>query len=387
MQKEYEGMEKIHEVLKIHKPSGLMDEDINPDDPMNPDDGNGGGGCGQCSDDDVCPAVKRRLKDIAREAIGEEEIKKAEQNIKTNVVKHAKTELNRKVKTMLEDVDSHLDEKILNTSRTIDSIKVNGKKIATPDKMVVHKDFDKIFTYLNNNIPVYLVGPTGVGKTHMAHQLAEVLKLKYYHTSQVTDEYQLLGFVDGMGNYQDTPFYQAFTKGGLFLFDELDASVPEALVKINMALANDSMAFPNGIKKKHKNFRVIAGGNTVGGADSMYTARSRPDGATMNRFTIVKMDYDPHMEKYIVTTDTAILFNTLRQYVNNQRTIEADFSTRAAMYFDTMRLTNIPLKDLVSEILLPFCDVGEFEDFGVGIDNKLVDDVAEAIKELKRAEA
>lgn len=72
----------------------------------------------------------------------------------------------------------------------------------------------------------------------ICQQVAEALGLDFYFTNAVTQEYKLTGFIDANGNYQETQFYKAFTKGGLFFLDEMDASIPETLIILNAAIAN-----------------------------------------------------------------------------------------------------------------------------------------------------
>lgn len=62
--------------------------------------------------------------------------------------------------------------------------------------------------------------------------------LDFYFTNAVSQEYKLTGFIDANGKYQETQFYKAFTQGGLFFLDEMDASIPEVLVILNAAIAN-----------------------------------------------------------------------------------------------------------------------------------------------------
>ena len=79
--------------------------------------------------------------------------------------------------------------------------------------------------------------------------------------------------------------------------DELDASIPEVLVILNNALANGCFPFPCGRVQAHKDFHCIAAGNTFGtGADDTYSGRSVIDGATLDRFGMVKVDYDKRIE-------------------------------------------------------------------------------------------
>ena len=51
------------------------------------------------------------------------------------------------------------------------------------------------------------------------------------------------GFIDAQGRIVNTEFRKAYEHGGLFLFDEIDASFPQAILAFNAALANDFMDF------------------------------------------------------------------------------------------------------------------------------------------------
>jgi MoxR-like ATPase len=102
-----------------------------------------------------------------------------------------------------------------------------------------------------------------------------------------------------MGKFHETEFYKAFTQGGLFMLDEMDASIPETLVVLNAAIANRYFNFPApiGYVEAHPNFRVIAAGNTYGtGADMNYVGRAQLDAASLNRFAMVKVDYSEAIE-------------------------------------------------------------------------------------------
>jgi MoxR-like ATPase len=98
-------------------------------------------------------------------------------------------------------------------------------------------------------------------KNVICKQVAEALKLEFYFSNAVTQEFRLTGFVDANGRYQDTQFFHAFTEGGIFFLDEMDASIPEVLVILNAAIANRYFDFPgHGRVQAHENFRVIAAG-------------------------------------------------------------------------------------------------------------------------------
>ena len=173
---------------------------------------------------------------------------------------------------------------------------------------VTHEEFETVLALTKSDIPVYLNGPAGTGKNVICKQVAEVLGLDFYFTNAVTQEYKLTGFIDANGNYQSTQFYEAFTKGGLFFLDEMDASIPEVLVILNAAIANRYFNFPTGKVTANPNFRVIAAGNTVGkGADNNYTGRYCLDGASLDRFAVVEINYSPKIENAISEGDEQLL--------------------------------------------------------------------------------
>jgi len=73
----------------------------------------------------------------------------------------------------------------------------------------------------------------------------------------------------------------------LFLFDEIDASLPNAVLAFNAALANGYADFPDGMVKRHPRFACIAAANTFGmGADRIYVGRNQLDGADAGPFRL-----------------------------------------------------------------------------------------------------
>lgn len=171
---------------------------------------------------------------------------------------------------------------------------------------VQHEAFDEVLDYVANNEPVMLVGPAGSGKNELCKQIAKALGLDFYFTNAVTQEYKITGFTDANGRYQETQFYKAFKNGGLFLLDEMDASIPEVLVILNAAISNGYFDFPApiGFVEAHPNFRVIAAGNTFGhGADYEYVGRNQLDGASLDRFGLVEIGYSKTIEDYCANGD------------------------------------------------------------------------------------
>lgn len=218
------------------------------------------------------------------------------------------------------------------------------------NKEVKHSKFDMIKACIENDIPVYLAGPAGSGKNYTLEQISWELGLEFYFTNSVQQEYKLTGFIDAGGVYHETEFYKAFKNGGIFFLDEMDASIPEVLVLLNAAIANRYFEFPNGKIKAHKNFRVVAAGNTVGsGADEMYTGRLVLDQATLDRFAIIDFGYDRNIEMHIAKGNKELV-----DFVEAIRTeaetngIRATFSYRCIGMVTKLEKTGLELKNILA---------------------------------------
>lgn len=162
---------------------------------------------------------------------------------------------------------------------------------------VMHHKFPLLAAAVAARVNVMLVGPAGSGKTTAAVKAAQALGLPFYGTGAINSEYKLTGFIDAQGRIVSTAFRKAFEHGGVFLFDEIDASLPGALLAFNAALANDWMDFPDANVKRHDDFRVIAGANTFGtGADRQYVGRNQLDAASLDRYAVIDWGYDEALE-------------------------------------------------------------------------------------------
>lgn len=171
----------------------------------------------------------------------------------------------------------------------------NGEHIKDLGKQ--HFQFEKLSKYVQTKNNIFLVGSAGSGKTTAARNIAKALNIKFYFTGAINSEYKLTGFIDAQGRIVNTEFRKAYEHGGLFLFDEIDASFPQAILAFNAALANDFMDFPDKKVPKHKNFYCIAAANTFGtGADRQYVGRNQLDAATLDRFITLNWEIDETLE-------------------------------------------------------------------------------------------
>lgn len=250
------------------------------------------------------------------------------------------------------------------------------------DGEIKHRCFNTIRTFLEfENLPVYLYGPAGSGKNVLCKQLADEMGLPFYYTNCVLTKYDLVGYGDANGNYVPTAFFKAFTEGGVFMLDEFDASDESAAITLNAALANRYFDFPViGNVEAHPNFKIIACGNTCGrGADEEYTGRNCLDAATLDRFSVVKIDYDERVEKRIANTEIVDFIHDLRESRDNAN-IKMILGYRVIERLSKLE-SKFRATDLVEMTVTKGMDKDELRILHSGLQNKR-NKFAKAIKEL-----
>lgn len=253
------------------------------------------------------------------------EIEKALQNLTTLIMNQA----NNQPSVDMEQIEALIDKK-LSESKTI-NIKINDVPTFKTEK-TLHDKFEDVLFWATQRQPVYLFGPAGTGKNVLSEQVAEAMELPFYYAGCLQQKYELEGFINAAGEYQETEFYKAFTQGGVFLFDEIDGTAAEVLIAFNAALANGYYNFPkHGKTKAHENFIVIAAGNTAGrGASDAYNGRFQLDASTLDRFVFIELEYNKQIETVNANCDEELVefAHTLRAEISNQ-CLTYTFSTRA----------------------------------------------------------
>jgi len=230
--------------------------------------------------------------------------------------------------------------------------------------MVKHEKYDLLLQMIQENIPVYLVGPAGSGKNHVLEMIAKDLDMDFYFTNSIQQEFKLTGFIDAGGTYHETEFYKAFNNGGLFFLDEMDASIPEVLVLLNAAIANGYFEFPNGKVYCNEEFRVVSAGNTFGnGADENYTGRMVLDQATLDRFAVVKFDYDRNIELFLAKGNVELVdfIRELRSQATAQG-IRATFSYRCITMITKLE-GKIKLDEVLQMVVFKGMDIDTLRTF------------------------
>lgn len=304
---------------------------------------------------EIIKGVSDVIRDSNRDIVNAiKEDKKAsifEEAIINGIIDKAKADATEEIKNkVIAEATEYIDKTYGKLPQTIEIVQNNKSKQI---EGVFHKEFNKILQIVGQKIPLMLIGPAGSGKNHTLEQIAEALDLDFYFTNSITQEYKLTGFIDANGTYHETEFYKAFKNGGLFFFDEIDASCAEALIIINAALANGYFDFPNGRINAHEDFRVVAAANTFGnGADMIYVGRNQLDGATLDRFATLRFEYDSDIEKSLCADDSLYEFIIDIRNAIAKRRLRFVVSMRATINASKMLKANIDKETILKTVVL-----------------------------------
>lgn len=290
-----------------------------------------------------------------------------------------------KAEEVVEEVKEELPILEANTPK-VEEVKEEPDVVEVPKK-VKHEKYEQIKTCLDCDIPVYLAGPAGSGKNHTVEQIAKEMGWNFYFSNSVQQEYKLTGFIDAGGNYHETEFYKALTdeEECVFFLDEIDASIPEVLVLLNAAIANGYFEFPNGrIDFDHVHF--VAAGNTVGsGADDLYTGRMVLDQATLDRFAIIKFDYDKNVELKLARGNVQLVnfIRCIRDYANSNG-IRATFSYRCISMMTKLEKAGMDIKEAMVISVLKGMDKDTINSLRPNMTEMLGNKYYDKFRELQR---
>jgi cobaltochelatase CobS len=248
-----------------------------------------------------------------------------------------------------------------------------------------HPLFEKVLRLTAAGLNVMLTGAAGAGKTHLAESVAKALNREYgaINCTAGASESQLMGWLlpgnGGKFEYRPAPFVSLYERGNsLFLFDEIDAADPNFLLVANSALANGHIHVPQRIEqpsvKRGENVAIMATANTYGtGADMVYAGRNQLDGATLDRWYIVHVDYMEQLEASFmgltkeapqqwkpasldedaIAKDLVELhawLRVVRQKANENR-LRRVVSTRAFIKAATARRAGVPVAEIKADLL------------------------------------
>lgn len=314
---------------------------------------------------------KDKLEELFASALLKESTGKLQEIVK-NKIDNIQNDLLDRISKLSNNVDSRVDlleNKIENTP-----LSINIGTIEKPKNILTHKCFDKVVKVLQSakriNKNIMLVGPAGGGKSSLCSQIAEVLKLQFYPMSVglQTTKSDLLGFINAKGDYITSPVREAYEKGGVLLLDEFDATHAGVVTILNSMLANDFCSFPDKIVNKHKDFICFVACNTYGKGGSIdYVGRNRLDGATLDRFICIDVDYDKLLENQLTNNKEWLnIIEKMRKNIS-EFGLKIIISPRASMQGADLLEAGFPIEEVL--------DMCIYKGLNSDSKNKLVKDI------------
>ncbi|MRR07798.1 MAG: AAA family ATPase [Deltaproteobacteria bacterium] len=149
--------------------------------------------------------------------------------------------------------------------------------------------------------PLWITGPTGCGKTEMAVQLGAGLNAPTIIVTGRKDAEpgEVLGRIwleNGSTVFKPGLLIEAYEKGWLIIFDEIDGFCPEVGVCLHRLLEKKPVTLDNGyVAHPHTRTLMIATANTRGDGEGgdIYASTNIFNLATLNRFEKWEMNYPP----------------------------------------------------------------------------------------------
>jgi cobaltochelatase CobS len=238
---------------------------------------------------------------------------------------------------------------------------------------------EKLAYGVANNLPVLLIGETGVGKTLAVRYLASITRngLRRVNLNGATTVDEFLGklLINEQGTYWvNGVLVQAMLSGDWILLDEINATLPEIAFCLHSLLDEDRMVvlmeYDGRIVRPHPNFRLFASMNPS--EEGKYGGTKLLNEALLDRFPLViQMDYlteEQEVEAVLVQSgnpDREVIRRMVRAAADvreaiRQEKVFGSFSTRRVIDWARMAV-RFPPREAVRYAVLNKLSPGDAE--------------------------
>lgn len=208
---------------------------------------------------------------------------------------------------------------------------------------------------IEENLNLFLTGPTGTGKSSLILQLAARMKWPVQRVN-LNNQISVSDFVgrwvvEGKSmKYSYGVLPTAMKEGHILLLDEITAADPGILLTLQAVLEGNQLVLTDKdgeVITRHSDFRIIATDNTKGtdaGLNAMYQGRMNQDASLLDRFQVMlEINYLPEkIESKLLQDKTGIskkvataitkLGSKIREAISKDE-LYCTFSTRQTLAF------------------------------------------------------
>jgi hypothetical protein len=212
-------------------------------------------------------------------------------------------------------------------------------------------------THAGFPIPIYLFGPPAGGKSTLAKHTAQALEIPYYPVAlgSTTTETKVIGYTNlANGQFVAGALYEPFKNGGLAFLDEIDVADPGVLVGTNALISEDSYRFPHGeVVQRHRDFYLLAGGNTAGTGPMGGFMRNKLDAAFIDRWIKVEVAYDPDLEASVSGNERWTDYvQRVRHHVETTSFKNVYITPRATSHGAALLAAGVPVEKVIEVTIL-----------------------------------
>ena len=266
--------------------------------------------------------IPTKPRDVVVDKHGDDEVVSTETNAESDVLKQVRDLLGGSVDYA--KVNDMIKAEVAKVISVPNQIVINDVPLAMISGLV-HAHFATVCTWVSANVPVFLVGGAGTGKTTIAVQIAEALGLPrtvVIQADALPQRAEIFGYKSPItGDYIDGGLYDVYKNGGLYVIDEFDTGHASLGTNLNLLTANGFYDFPNGERViAHEQFRIIVTGNTYGQGGSVeFAGTNRINGATLDRFVKEEIYVDEKLERQLVTNICSVTGPRVHDIVTRMR--------------------------------------------------------------------
>lgn len=238
---------------------------------------------------------------------------------------------------------------------------------------------------LETNMPAYLYGHAGVGKSTLIEQICAVTNRGYIrvqHTGGMEEahvEGQWIVNDQNQMEFKLGPLAEAMEQGLVYCADEYDFAPPQ-VVSLYQAVLEGKPLFIKSANRKiypHKNFRLVGTGNTNGAGDehALYNGTMVQNAANYERFgMMLYVPYmDPAAERALLIAKTGLLDKDAGRLV--------EYAGKMREAFDRKDVT-LPISP---RALLNAAKIGAMRgDFKIGLERSYIARLSETSRDSAR---